>query len=166
MVTARAEIQLPDWLAGTPLPIAPASDEACMRFAIALARDQSPSPSPSRRAETANRHISKSTITRLAQGANSARLSAIALDQPKLVSFSIAAAGTAAERHGSGIGVGFACPLRLLATKQNLWPNRCWLNRYECFGFSYQFRLNVAIVTVALSAFLRGIARLRCAIQR
>lgn len=39
MVTARSEIQLPDWLAGTPLPIAPASDEACMRFAIALARE-------------------------------------------------------------------------------------------------------------------------------
>ena len=39
MVTARAEIRLPDWLAGTPLPIAPASDEACMRFAIALARE-------------------------------------------------------------------------------------------------------------------------------
>lgn len=39
MVTARAEIRLPDWLAGTPLPIAPASDEACMRFAIAVARE-------------------------------------------------------------------------------------------------------------------------------
>lgn len=39
MVTARAEIRLPDWLAGTPLPIAPATDEACMRFAIAVARE-------------------------------------------------------------------------------------------------------------------------------
>jgi tRNA(Arg) A34 adenosine deaminase TadA len=35
----RAEIRLPDWLAGRSLPAAPASDEACMMLAIELARE-------------------------------------------------------------------------------------------------------------------------------
>jgi len=39
MAATAAEIRLPDWLAGMPLPTAPASDEACMRFAIAAARE-------------------------------------------------------------------------------------------------------------------------------
>ena len=39
MLKLGAEFRLPDWLAGTPLPVAPASDEACMRFAIAVARE-------------------------------------------------------------------------------------------------------------------------------
>ncbi len=39
MVKQAAEIRLPDWLADTPLPVAPASDQACMRFAIAAARE-------------------------------------------------------------------------------------------------------------------------------
>lgn len=34
-----AEIRLPDWLAETQLPPAPASEEDCMRFAIAAARE-------------------------------------------------------------------------------------------------------------------------------
>jgi tRNA(Arg) A34 adenosine deaminase TadA len=33
-----AEIRLPDWLAATPLPPAPVSDEAAMRFAVEAAR--------------------------------------------------------------------------------------------------------------------------------
>lgn len=37
MAVATAEIRLPDWLAATPLPPAPASDEACMSFAIRAA---------------------------------------------------------------------------------------------------------------------------------
>lgn len=32
-----AEIRLPDWLAAIPVPGAPASDETCMRLAVALA---------------------------------------------------------------------------------------------------------------------------------
>lgn len=39
MAAAAAEIRLPDWLAAMPLPAAPASDETCMRFAIATARE-------------------------------------------------------------------------------------------------------------------------------
>ena len=39
MVTRSAEIRLPDWLAAMALPPAPASDEACMRLAIAAARE-------------------------------------------------------------------------------------------------------------------------------
>lgn len=39
MVEQTARIQLPDWLAETPLPRPPASDEACMRLAIGLARE-------------------------------------------------------------------------------------------------------------------------------
>lgn len=39
MAATSAEIRLPDWLAAMPLPPAPASDEACMRFAIAAARE-------------------------------------------------------------------------------------------------------------------------------
>ncbi len=37
VVKLGAEFRLPDWLAGLPLPVAPASDAACMRFAIAVA---------------------------------------------------------------------------------------------------------------------------------
>jgi tRNA(Arg) A34 adenosine deaminase TadA len=39
MARATAEIRLPAWLAEKALPPAPASDEACMRFAIAAARE-------------------------------------------------------------------------------------------------------------------------------
>lgn len=39
MAATSAEIRLPGWLAAMPLPPAPASDEACMRFAIAAARE-------------------------------------------------------------------------------------------------------------------------------
>ncbi len=39
MAARMAEIRLPDWLASAPLPPAPASDEACMRFAIDAARE-------------------------------------------------------------------------------------------------------------------------------
>jgi tRNA(Arg) A34 adenosine deaminase TadA len=38
-MATRAEIRLPDWLAGRVLPAAPASDEACMTLAIELARE-------------------------------------------------------------------------------------------------------------------------------
>lgn len=37
MVGRSTEIRLPDWLARMPLPVAPVSDAACMRFAIAVA---------------------------------------------------------------------------------------------------------------------------------
>ena len=37
MAATTAHIRLPDWLAAMPLPEAPASDEACMRFAISAA---------------------------------------------------------------------------------------------------------------------------------
>jgi len=36
-IVMAAEIRLPAWLAAMPLPAAPASDEVCMRFAIAAA---------------------------------------------------------------------------------------------------------------------------------
>lgn len=39
MVATVREIRLPDWLTALPLPAAPASDEACMRFAIAAAAE-------------------------------------------------------------------------------------------------------------------------------
>ncbi len=39
MVSTAAEIRLPEWLASWPLPTAAASDEACMRLAIAIARE-------------------------------------------------------------------------------------------------------------------------------
>lgn len=39
MVPASAEIRLPDWLMAWPLPAAPASDDACIRLAIAIARE-------------------------------------------------------------------------------------------------------------------------------
>ena len=39
MAASATEIRLPDWLAATALPAAPASDEACMRLAIAIARE-------------------------------------------------------------------------------------------------------------------------------
>ncbi|MDP3495736.1 MAG: nucleoside deaminase [Hyphomonadaceae bacterium] len=39
MASASAEIRLPAWLAEMALPVAPVSDEACMRFAIAAARE-------------------------------------------------------------------------------------------------------------------------------
>jgi len=39
MPTTAAEIRLPDWLATLALPAAPTSDEACMRLAINLARE-------------------------------------------------------------------------------------------------------------------------------
>ena len=36
-IASAAEIRLPDWLSATPLPPAPASDAACMAFAVAAA---------------------------------------------------------------------------------------------------------------------------------
>jgi tRNA(Arg) A34 adenosine deaminase TadA len=39
VLTRTAEIRLPDWLVAMQLPEAPASDTACMRFAIAAARE-------------------------------------------------------------------------------------------------------------------------------
>lgn len=39
MAASAVEIRLPDWLAALALPPAPASDEACMRLAIALAAE-------------------------------------------------------------------------------------------------------------------------------
>lgn len=39
VVMTSVGFRLPDWLAETPLPAAPASDEACMRLAIAAARE-------------------------------------------------------------------------------------------------------------------------------
>lgn len=39
MAATTAEIRLPGWLAEMPMPPAPASDEACMRLAIAAARE-------------------------------------------------------------------------------------------------------------------------------
>lgn len=39
MASVSAEIRLPDWLATMALPPAPVSDEACMRLAIAAARE-------------------------------------------------------------------------------------------------------------------------------
>lgn len=39
MATTHAEIRLPEWLSGWQLPASPASDEECIRLAIALARE-------------------------------------------------------------------------------------------------------------------------------
>ncbi len=39
MVVSAAEIRLPEWLAALPLPVAPASDATCMRFAVNAARE-------------------------------------------------------------------------------------------------------------------------------
>lgn len=39
MVAQAAEFELPDWLVAMALPAAPASDAACMRFAINAARE-------------------------------------------------------------------------------------------------------------------------------
>jgi tRNA(Arg) A34 adenosine deaminase TadA len=39
MTPMRADIRLPDWLAGWPLPPSPASDDDCLRLSIALARE-------------------------------------------------------------------------------------------------------------------------------
>jgi tRNA(Arg) A34 adenosine deaminase TadA len=36
-IASAAEIRLPDWLSATPLPPAPASDAACMAFAVGAA---------------------------------------------------------------------------------------------------------------------------------
>ena len=39
MVVSATEIRLPEWLAALPLPVAPASDATCMRFAVNAARE-------------------------------------------------------------------------------------------------------------------------------